>query len=157
MSGKMCICKKSFVTLGWSRALLPGDTAGMASLTPTVPRALRGAAKKLLAKECSHHLTFSLFQIFSWKQMTCMEWKLPFQCHKTGQCWETQGADLLALCCSSPTQRVSIDRITWRWPHQGDFSLCSPLKMLFPARVPFSVYPLQWKYEVFSQIFLTLL
>lgn len=83
MRGKMYICQKSFVTLGWSRALLPGDTAGMASLSPTVPRALRGAAKKLLAKECSHHLTFSLFQIFSWKQMTCMEGELPFQCHKT--------------------------------------------------------------------------
>lgn len=35
-----------------------------------------GEQPELLAKKCSHRLTFSLFQIFSWKQMTCLEWNL---------------------------------------------------------------------------------
>lgn len=106
----------------------------MASLVPTVPRALRGTART------AGQEMFSSFNVFivSWKQMTCLEWSLPSQCHRTELSCEIWRADLLALY-SSPRQTVRSGHITWRWPHQGDFSVCSPLKMLFPARVPFSV------------------
>lgn len=76
-----------------------------------------GEQPELLAKKCSLLLTFSLFQIFSWKQMTYLEWSLPSQRHRTEVSCEIQSADLLIirtlfgeeqhkiadLCCSSPT------------------------------------------------------
>lgn len=130
MSGKMYSCEKSFVTLGWSRTSLPGDTTGTASvIVPGVPRgAARTAGQEM----------FSPLNIFIGSDIF-LKWGVKPSI-PVPQKWAVRSKVQICWHWVAPLQhRVSSGHKTWRWPHQGGFSLCSPLKMLFPARAPFPV------------------
>lgn len=121
--------------------VLPGDTTGIASCLPALPLcrehsqgAVRSAGREML---------FSSFNIFIISDIFLIANDLcgVKPCFPVPQNRNVSGG-LIRECLAGTVVLLSdVTRVVamYHGVHQDDFSLWSPLQVLFPARVPFSI------------------